>query len=130
MSSEKPVQRIARLLSTTEAEARKFCLEVQNCYENNAPPFQAIADYLEQHPGATPNEVKVVKAYPQRKKKRKGVHGGGLGFADDFSTISPMAAHDPRDFTEGLKKCPHGVIVGAKCAICDPEGFRADRGYD
>lgn len=59
-------------------------------------PLLAIADYLEQHPDATPNEVKVEKAH--------------------------------RDFTEGLKKCPHGVLVGTKCAICDPEGFRADRG--
>ncbi len=36
----------------------------------------------------------------------------------------PIFDHDPRDSVAGLPKCPHGIPLYRKCAICDPEGFR------
>ncbi len=31
---------------------------------------------------------------------------------------------------EALDKCPHGIPKIQKCAICDPEGWRAEHGWD
>jgi predicted RNase H-like HicB family nuclease len=45
-------------------------------------------------------------------------------------TSSTTMAHDQRDFTESVKKCPHGVLKANKCAICDPKGFRFETGLD
>jgi len=51
----------------------------------------------------------------------------GLGGVEDWPT--PALQHDPRQFTDGLPKCPHGVPITRCCAICDPEGFREEMGY-
>jgi hypothetical protein len=49
---------------------------------------------------------------------------------DDPVLPPPVFLRDPRDSTAMLEKCPHGVLKIKKCAICDPEGFHANRGWD
>lgn len=37
---------------------------------------------------------------------------------------------DPRDYVENFKKCPHGVPLINKCAICNPEEYKSHWGHD
>ena len=141
------VIKVALLLNTTESKAREFCVAVQKEFKGTVPPFSIIADCLEQHISAkdTPTELaRIIKlAHPHvispplpkqinkpKRRKGKSPSGGGNAGGDTLSTISPIMAHDPREFTENLPKCPHGVLKIRKCAICDPEGFRLEYGWD
>jgi hypothetical protein len=38
--------------------------------------------------------------------------------------------HDPRNYTQGLPRCEHGVLKTAICNICDPESFETVHGMD
>lgn len=43
---------------------------------------------------------------------------------------SPSTDRMRGTFADEIKKCAHGVPTGKVCAICDPEGFRLEYGYD
>ena len=128
---------VAELLSTSEEEAGKFCLQVQACFKGQVPSFYVIAKCLENHPTAGPDEIAEFLrgtwsgTSKVKRPKEKVVKLGGWGHsAIDASTGGSMMMHDPRRHIQGLEKCPHGVLIGKKCALCDPEGWRQDTGWD
>jgi hypothetical protein len=55
---------------------------------------------------------------------------GGYSDRKEPESFSPILwqGRDPRNALEGLPKCPHGVLIGRKCALCDPEGFELYHG--
>jgi hypothetical protein len=90
--------------------------------------FELVLDCLEQNNIETmvePEEVaKLIKSSRAEIPKPKGRKEERY-YSREFT---PLILHDPRKFTRDLKKCPHGVLAGKKCAICDPEGFRKEYG--
>jgi hypothetical protein len=132
-------RKVAVLLDITEAEAREFCLEVQKQVGSPLPSFKAIADCLMQHPEAEGNPSEIARIMREKKtfvvvkrrpKAQRGGRGRGSATHSYFKDFSPRAVQDPRDFIEGVSKCPHGVPRTQRCAICDPKGFREERGWD
>ena len=138
---------VATLLGITESDARQFCVEVQRASGGPVPSFRLIADCLEQHPDArdSPAEIaRIIKLarphivsprppkHAARLKRRKGKRRRRSGQPGESTlpTVALAMAHDPREFTKDLPKCPHGVLKTKKCAICDPEGFRLEYGQD
>lgn len=49
--------------------------------------------------------------------------------SNSYRSANPES-RDPRDYNEGIKRCPHGVLKTSICAICDPEEFRKMTGID
>jgi hypothetical protein len=52
-------------------------------------------------------------------------------FYDDPESTGPrlnIQRYDPRRFTRGVRRCPHGILMTKKCAICDEEAFGVEYG--
>ena len=139
--------KVAVLLGTTESDARNFCLAVQREFIRSVPSYSTIADCLKAHSSASDNPAEIAQiikqTHVQRVKPSRPVNSGkphrGKGspglranYADSETrpAITPQMGHDPRDATQGMDKCPHGVLRLRKCAICDPQGFRLQHGWD
>jgi len=89
------IKRVARFRQISEPEAREFCLRVQRCFSGRVPRYNLIADAVEQQPDGTPEEIADVVRIALRYKAN----------------------------TRERESCKHGVPVGMKCALCNPEGF-------
>ena len=135
--SENHIRRIAARLRTGEAQALQFCVSVQKHFTSSEPPsFKVIAAFLDQHGHlpASPEDIaqQIRAARAQRSKRRSRSQDGVIGRSPsrESDVFTPLIAHDPRPYTEDFDKCPHGILKFKKCAICDPEGFRLEHGWD
>ena len=135
--SENHNTRIAARLHTGEAQALQFCVSVQKHFAaGEAPSIKVIAAFLDQHGPvqASPEDIaqQIRAARAQRPKKRSRLQDGVVGRSPsrESDVFTPLIAHDPRPYTEDFDKCPHGILKFKKCAICDPEGFRLEHGWD
>ena len=131
--SDTHIEGIAIRLGVDETEARQFCVRVQQHFTSGgAPSVKLIAGLLKMHgrQQVTPEEIaqQIRAAYTQRAKQHSP--GGSQNPGRESYAFTPLIAHDPRPHTDGLEKCPHGVLKIKKCAICDPEGFRLEHGWD
>ena len=117
--------------------------------KGNIPSFKIIADYLSHHINTKnkPDELaRIIKQSSKvtpvtlppkqtnstKEQERESVKGHlQRKLTENLPLYScNIQKHDPRVFTENLPKCPHGVLKVRKCAICDPDGFRLDYGWD
>jgi hypothetical protein len=142
LNTVKPTERIASLLNISEVEAREFCIEIQRL-TSGLPAFRLIESYLVRHPTANAEEVASALSTQLRSKganrKKKAcakrfypgtLPGERVRFRNergDNRTAGPSSRMTGKGVSvapQGMKKCPHGVPVYRKCAICDPLGFR------
>jgi hypothetical protein len=49
---------------------------------------------------------------------------------DEPQWPSSTHQHDPRQFSEELERCAHGVLKTNKCAICNQQDFEMEYGLD
>jgi len=130
--SDTHIQQIAARLGVDETEARQFYVSVQKHFTSGgSPSVKLIAWFLKKHGHhpIRPEEIaqQIRAAYAQRVQQHSR---SGRNPSRESYAFTPLIAHDPRPHTDGLEKCPHGVLKIKKCAICDPEGFRLEHGWD
>lgn len=131
----KPVDRIPRARNCDESEARSFCEQVQAHFKKS-PSFRYIAEVVERFPDRQPAEIaELLPVVTQNREKRKTSKGPGPSRVPLIEKVpephvvgwqnapkNPLRSENRLD-PSVAQKCPHGVLAGQPCRLCDPKRF-------
>ena len=135
------IQVIADLLRIDEQEAERFFREVQAYFEEEEVPEDGlIAQVIREHrtDNLTPEEVALIAKKRAKAKAERGPSSNSrpvrsqadrnaeLDLNDGVQPINTFnrRAGDPREASDSLDKCPHGVSIGRPCHSCRRDGRR------
>lgn len=131
----KPVDRIAKVRKCDESEALSFCKQVQAHFKQ-MPSYRDIAAVIERFPDRQPAEIaELLPVMTQNTKKRKPSKGPAPSRAPLFEKVpeshvvgwqnapkNPLRSENRLD-PSVANRCPHGVLAGRPCRLCDPKRF-------
>lgn len=141
------LRQVAKSLNITDNEAFLICQAVQRECGGKIPTYQTIADCLIAHPELRNNPKEIAQIIRETLIRPESVKGKcskrtrvvkpiihqthpGVSLHEEYTTSSPIMSRDPRQYTDHLPKCPHGIPLFRTCAICDPKKFQQENNMD